>query len=198
MSDRDCQRIDAPDAELLLWPQAFADIAAAALDELIAGLDWHCETVRMFGREHRARRLTAFYGEPGIVYRYSGTDHEAPGWPPLLAHIRGRVEALTANAFNCVLANCYRNGDDRMGYHRDDEPELGRNPAIASVSFGAVRTFALRRRDRRERLDIELADGSLLLMAGPTQHHWQHALPPRRRVVAPRVNLTFRRVLQSA
>lgn len=197
MREANRRRIDALDAELLLWPDAFTDIAGDALAGLLHDLDWRRERVRMFGREHLARRLTAFYGEPGVVYRYSGTDHVANGWTPLLARIRRRVEAFTGNAFNCVLANCYRSGDDHMGWHSDDERELGKAPAIASVSFGAVRTFALRHRRTRERLDLELADGSLLLMAGTTQHHWQHALPARRRVAEPRVNLTFRRVLMS-
>ncbi len=159
---------------------------------------WSEEHVLIFGQHRKVPRLVAWYGDPGASYVYSGVRHEPLPWIPPLQHIRERVERLTGHAFNSVLANLYRDGNDGMGWHADDEPELGPNPVIASVSLGAARRFRMRHRRRRDlTVDLDLEHGSLLLMAGATQHHWVHAVPKTRRAVGERVNLTFRRILRT-
>jgi alkylated DNA repair dioxygenase AlkB len=125
-------------------------------------------------------------------YTYSGHTHKAAPLTPALQQLWPQVEQAAAARFNTVLLNYYRTGQDSMGWHADDEPELGRNPVIASLSLGAARRFKLRHNQTRAVVDIELPSGSLLVMAGALQHHWQHCLPKSARVTAPRLNLTFR------
>jgi alkylated DNA repair dioxygenase AlkB len=138
-------------------------------------------------------RLTAFMADAGVTYRYSGITHAGEGWTPELLVVRRRLESATAATFNGVLLNLYRDGHDSMGRHADDERELGTNPLVASVSLGAIRTFVLRHRVGGEKLALDLAHGSLLLMGGTLQHHWVHELPKTTRPVGERINLTFRR-----
>ena len=187
-------RLDLPDADVRLWRPAFRP---DEVDELLALLrtriDWQQEDIVIFGQTRRVPRLVAWHGDPGTAYTYSGTAHEPLPWTPELQRIRHRVEELTAHRFNSVLLNLYRDGRDGMGWHADDEPELGREPVIASVSFGATRRFKLRhRRSRSAANTLDLAHGDLLLMAGATQHHYVHAVPKTARPVGVRVNLTFR------
>ena len=164
--------------------------------QLRRGIAWEQEVYTVFGREVTSPRLVAFAGEPGISYRYSGLDHIASGWPSILPDIHQRVEAASGEHFNCVLLNFYRSGQDSMGWHSDDEPTLGRNPVVASLSLGACRDFLIRRKGQKAGSEaIALASGSLLLMRGNFQHAWQHSLPKRARVSSPRINLTFRRVV---
>jgi len=186
-----------PDGDVRFWPHAFAATDAAQLfAALRSSIEWESEEVVIFGQPRLVPRLVAWHGHPGAVYTYSGTPHDPRPWTPELTCIRARVERLSGQSFNSVLLNLYRDGRDGMGWHADDEPELGRNPAIASVSFGATRRFRLRhRRNRAEPLALPLTDGSLLLMAGPTQHHWLHAVPKTAAAVGERINLTFRTVL---
>ena len=182
---------------LCLLPHWLAtDQADALLQRLHEALPWTTHTVRIFGRELPSPRLSSWHGDPGTDYRYSGQRHPPQPWTPALSWVRQRL-ADDGLAFNAVLANAYRDGQDAMGWHADDEPELGPEPLIASVSLGAQRHFLLRpkqagpaRQGLRQRL--ELGHGSLLLMAGRTQHDWQHALPRSRRVNGLRINLTFR------
>lgn len=176
------------------WPRAQADRLLAAL---LAEPAWSRHRVRLFGREHLAPRLSAWHGDQGARYRYSGTWHEPQPWTPALAGVRDRLAAVLGEAFNAVLANRYRDGADAMGWHRDDEAELGAQPLIASASFGATRRFLLRHRDGR-REALALGHGSLLVMAGNCQAHWRHALPRTARPVAERINLTFRQVRAAA
>ena len=175
----EARRIDLPDAEILLWPAAWSPAEAdALLLALQTGIDWQQEEILMFGQRRLVPRLVAWHGDPGAAYTYSGTAHVPLPWNPVLASIKDRVEALTGHAFNSVLLNRYRDGRDGMGWHADDEPELGREPVIASVSFGATRRFQLRHRHlRAARAELLLGHGDLLLMAGPTQHHYLHAVP---------------------
>jgi alkylated DNA repair dioxygenase AlkB len=187
-------RLDLPDADVRLWRPAFRPDEA---DELLALLrtriDWQQEDIVIFGESRRVPRLVAWHGDPGTAYTYSGTAHEPLPWTPELQRIRQRVEELTAHRFNSVLLNLYRDGNDGMGWHADDEPELGREPVIASVSLGATRRFKLRhRRMRVAASTLDLAHGDLLLMAGQTQHSYVHAVPKTARPVGTRVNLTFR------
>lgn len=185
------------DGELRYWPQALdADEAAVLFDALRRTSGWEQEEIVIFGERRRVPRLVAWHGDPGAAYTYSGTFHEPQPWTPELAGLRRRVESLSGQSFNSVLLNLYRDGSDGMGWHADDEPELGRNPVIASVSLGATRRFRLRhRRGRAEPLTLPLASGSLLLMGGELQHYWLHAVPKTKQPVGERINLTFRRVL---
>ena len=185
-----------PDAEVRLWPVAFApDEASQLFDALIPGIDWRQEEVLIFGQRRPVPRLVAWHGDPGASYTYSGTPHDPLPWTRPLERIRSRLFELTGSRFNSVLLNLYRDGRDGMGWHADDEPELGRDPVIASVSLGAPRRFCFRhRRDRSQKLDVTLSHGSLLLMSGATQHHWVHAVPKTSLPAGRRLNLTFRNV----
>jgi len=187
-------RLDLPDASVRLWSRAFTpDEADELLAALLTGITWQQEDIVMFGEPRRVPRLVAWHGDPGTAYTYSGTAHEPLPWTPVLQSIRSRVQDLTSHSFNSVLLNRYRDGRDGMGWHADDERELGRDPAIASVSLGATRRFKLRHRRLRDAVaTIELAHGDLLLMAGRTQHDYVHAVPKTTRPVGERVNLTFR------
>jgi alkylated DNA repair dioxygenase AlkB len=190
------RRLDLDDAEVSLLDDAFADEEACELfRELRHGIEWRQEEVVIFGRRRLVPRLVAWHGDPGARYTYSGTAHQPLPWTPVLERVRSRVQSLSGGQFNAVLLNLYRDGRDGMGWHADDEPELGPDAAIASVSFGAVRRFCMRHRRRKGlRADLALPHGSLLLMSGATQRHWVHAVPKTAVPTGERVNLTFRMV----
>ncbi|MCA8981949.1 MAG: alpha-ketoglutarate-dependent dioxygenase AlkB [Planctomycetes bacterium] len=170
------------------------DLADEFLSRTTQEIEWRREELTIFGKRREVPRRVAWQGDPGTAYRYSGTLHVATGWTPAVRELRERLHAeLAGTRFNGVLLNLYRDGNDTMGWHADDERELGDEPVIASISLGAVRTFRLRRRgEPRTTFDRPLPHGSLLVMSGATQSNWQHCLPRRARVDAPRVNLTFR------
>ncbi len=186
--------IDMADGELSVFRDVFAaPESARTLQKLIDQSDWQQETLTLFGRTIAMPRLTTWYGD--APYTYSGIEHPARTWDPLVDGLRQKVESLTGQRFNTVLLNYYRDGRDSMSWHSDDEPELGLNPAIASLNLGATRRFRFRRKqDNTQTLAVALTDASLLLMAGPIQHHWQHALAKTKKILGPRVNLTFRQV----
>lgn len=167
------------------------------LHELRVGVEWEQKVIQIYGREVASPRLTAWYGDPGAVYSYSGITLDPLPWIRPIVEVKQRIEALAGCSFNSVLANQYRDGLDSMGWHSDDEPELGEEPVIASVSFGAVRRFLLRHRMRKdlEVLEFPLGGGAGLVMRGPTQRHWRHQVPKTGRKVGVRVNLTFRQIL---
>ncbi len=173
---------------------AFYDAATATelLNQLRAQLPWQQLPIVLFGKSHLQPRLIYWCGDRD--YRYSRQTLAARPWPPLLATLRDQVNAATQRAFNHVLVNYYRQGGDSMGWHSDDEPELGDQPAIASLSLGDERRFLLRHRAKPLKAALVLGHGSLLLMHGPLQRHWQHALPKTRRPMTGRINLTFRRI----
>jgi hypothetical protein len=171
------------------FPRSEADSLLRILTETIA---WKQEK-GAFGRLYP--RLTALYADPGLVYTYSGVTYHSLAWTKELESIRGRVEAAAGAPFNSVLLNRYRGGDDSMGYHADDEPELGTNPVVPSISLGAERRFVLRHNRSRRKIEYVLAHGSLLIMGGTLQHFWHHALPKTRGVAGERINLTFRNLL---
>ncbi|HEX8507753.1 MAG TPA: alpha-ketoglutarate-dependent dioxygenase AlkB [Hymenobacter sp.] len=184
-----------PGADLRFDPAFLAPTEAdVLLTQFTAEVAWEQRAIRLFGQEVPQPRLTAWYGDPAARYTYSGLAWEPRPWTPALHHLRQRVETHSGARFNSVLLNLYRDGRDSMGWHADDEPELGVAPAIASVSLGAARRFRLRARPglAHPPLALDLPNGSLLLMAGLTQLHWQHALPKTARPVGPRLNLTFR------
>ncbi|MGJ4802576.1 alpha-ketoglutarate-dependent dioxygenase AlkB family protein [Luteimonas sp. SDU82] len=181
-----------PDVALLT---AWLDPAAATqlFDGLREALPWQVHQVRMFGRAIDAPRLSCWIGDEDAAYRYSGVRHAPHPWPAALRPLRARLAGETGIDFNSVLANLYRDGRDCMGWHSDDERELGQRPLIASLSLGAERRFLLRhRQDPARRLALALPHGSLLLMRGDTQAAWRHALPRTARPVGARINLTFR------
>jgi alkylated DNA repair dioxygenase AlkB len=169
----------------------------AVLARLIEETPWHQETITVWRRTYLQPRLTAWYGDAGARYRYSGLDLEPLPWTDLLSALRAAVEGAVGASFNSVLLNYYRDRSDSMGLHSDDEPELGPEPVIASLSLGATRTFMLKHRRRRD-LDpvrLPLASGTLLVMQGSTQRNWKHGIAKQARPCGARVNLTFRRIL---
>ncbi len=158
---------------------------------------WRQESIKMFGKTHPTPRLSAWHGDKGCQYTYSGLICYPEPWTPALLSIKVRIIEAMGNAnFNSVLLNLYRNGQDKMGWHSDDEKELGRNPLIASVSFGATRRFDFKHKTMPEqKFSIELPSGSLLVMQGDLQHHWLHQLPAQKKITNPRINLTFRNII---
>lgn len=177
------------DGEAYLLEKAFNDALMPLLKQEIA---WRQDQITLYGKTHPIPRLQAWYADHGLSYTYSKIKLEALPFSQNLQKIRSEVEALSGAKFNSVLCNLYRDGRDKNGWHRDDEKELGKNPTIASVSFGAIRTFALRHRQTRERLDLLLPSGSLLIMRGTCQHDWEHQLVATKKPVGERINLTFR------
>ena len=185
-----------PDADVALWPQWLDTAEADALfAELRQAIAWETHRIRLFGRELDSPRLSCWIGDPGAAYTYSRSRFEPRPWPSALAAVRERVEQDCGTHFNSVLANLYRDGRDSMGWHSDNEPELGPEPVILSFSFGGVRRFRLRHRhDPSLRLELDLPSGSLLRMAGATQRLYRHDLPKTARAVPARINLTFRTI----
>ena len=173
------------------------------LAELIEQVPWRAERIVVFGREVAQPRLSAWYGDADAAYTYSGLHLQPRPWTPLLAELKRRVEQASGAAYNSVLLNYYRDHRDGMGFHADDEAELGPRPTIASLSLGERRVFVMKRRVARGGVPsavppvrIPLDSGSLLLMRGETQRHWLHGVAKLARPCGPRVNLTFRRILR--
>jgi alkylated DNA repair dioxygenase AlkB len=196
-SDAASERLLVPHAEIYLLRRL--DLGRPVpdiLDQLVAETPWRQESITLWGKRHLQPRLVAWYGDPGAIYTYSGLRLEPLSWTSLLADLKACVEAATAETFNSVLVNYYRDGNDSMGFHSDDEPELGPRPVIASLSLGEERTLILKARKHRDLkpFRIALGSGSLLLMKGDTQANWRHAIGKETRTCGPRVNLTFRRI----
>ena len=167
------------------------------LKHLINDIKWKREKIRMWGREIVTKKRIAWYADEGKSYTYSGSTFHPDQWNELLLEIKKYVEQYMNFQFNSVLLNEYPNGKVGMGWHSDDERELGVDPIIASLSFGANRDFIFKHKTDKnlEKIKIHLKNGSLLLMLGSTQHHWKHSLPKRLKVREPRINLTFRKIL---
>ena len=194
--------IELPDA-LLYWEPDFVTDSAALWTELIEQAAWTQDHMRIQGRAVPLPRLTCWYGDAGATYTYSGIRMEPLPWLRSLEVLRQRLETHLSHRFNSVLLNYYRDGRDSMGYHSDDEAELGAEPVIATVSLGATRRFLLQRRQRRgaashQGWGLDLTDASLLVMAGACQRHWRHAVPKTVRPVAGRISLTYRCVVAAA
>ncbi|MDC4318744.1 alpha-ketoglutarate-dependent dioxygenase AlkB, partial [Acinetobacter baumannii] len=140
-------------------------------------------------------RLTSWYGDSGKSYSYSGIKSEPNPWNKGLLYLKTEIEKIAKEQFNSVLLNWYRNGDDYMNWHADDEKELGKNPIIASVNFGETRDFVLKNnQDENIKIKIPLNHGTLLIMKGALQHFWQHSVPKRANIKKSRFNLTFRTI----
>jgi alkylated DNA repair dioxygenase AlkB len=192
------ERLDLPDADV--YYAARVDLGAEPeliLKDLIETIPWRNEVINLWGKEYQQPRLAAWFGDAEARYTYSGLSLQPLPWTELLSTLRSRVEALAEASFNSVLLNYYRDHRDGMGMHSDDEPELGRNPIIASVSLGVQRTFVMKHKFRKELKPVHLPldSGSVLLMKGATQHNWKHGINKISRPCGPRVNLTFRRIL---
>src|SRR5262245_54246117 len=190
------ETIELRDGGSLYYDPSF--LSPEAADALFAtlrhGVPWKQERGR-FGPQPR---LTAFYADDGVTYRYSGVTHTGFPWTPELLEVKRRIEAVSQSAFNSLLLNFYRDGQDSMGFHADDERELGEDPVVGSVSLGGVRKFVIKHRTSKESLSYQLAHGSLLVMGGSCQRFWVHAVPKTETPVAERINLTFRLILALA
>jgi alkylated DNA repair dioxygenase AlkB len=187
-------QIQLPDADIVFYPTLLdRQERDRFLTELMQTIDWRQEWITIYGRSLPQPRLTAWYGDPGASYTYSGLTLHPVAWTEALLGLKVTLEAVSGVRFNSVLLNLYRDGNDSMGWHSDDEPELGQNPVIGSLSLGGTRRFILRHRHEKSwKHELELTSGSFLLMRGTTQHYWQHQVPKTRRSVSPRINLTFR------
>jgi len=155
-------------------------------------LAWSEETIKMYGKPVKVPRLVCWYGDEGIEYRYSGVNHVGLQWTTELLQVKNRVVQHCHHPFNSVLGNYYRNENDSMGWHSDNEKELGKSPAIASVSLGEERLFKIRNKKSGQTIDLMLTNGSLLFMSGNFQNEWQHCVPKVKTFKKPRINLTFR------
>lgn len=182
------------DGEVVLYPNFFSiQESDKFFKDLYKGVNWKQETIKFFGKNMPLPRLTAWYGDEGKSYTYSGIVQNPEAWSNTLRKIKSQIEKVTEISFNSVLLNLYRDGKDSVSWHSDDETELGKNPIIASVSFGATRRFSLRHKQSKEhKIDIDLTNGSFLLMKGETQHFWQHQIAKTSKSIQPRINLTFR------
>jgi alkylated DNA repair dioxygenase AlkB len=159
---------------------------------------WQHDVIKMYGKAIPLPRLSAWHGDDDRPYTYSGIALQPAPWNPALDWLRDQLEHTCQVRFNSVLLNWYRSGDDHISWHTDAEPELGTNPVIASLNFGATRRFLLRRRDdHQHKIELPLSHGSLLVMSGALQHHWQHSVPKEKKVKDNRLNLTFR-VIQTS
>jgi alkylated DNA repair dioxygenase AlkB len=190
--------IPMPDADVsYLDHLELAQTDTQVLQRLIAEVPWRSEEVVMWGRRVPQPRLTAWYGDAGASYAYSGIQLHPLPWTPILLDIKTRIEETVGSTFNSVLLNYYRDHHDSIGFHSDDEPELGERPVIASLSLGEERTFVLKHKRVKfvSPVHLRLASGSLLLMKGDTQHYWRHGISKENRSCGPRINLTFRQII---
>lgn len=184
------------DGEAFLYPDVFTGEENNHLLQILREqIAWRQEAIRIFGKTVLQPRLTAWYGNEGAHYSYSGITMEPLPWIPELRQLKEQAEQYAVSSFNSALLNLYRNGQDSMGWHRDNEKELGPEPVIASLSFGAARTFRFRHyQDKKRIISLNLQPGSLLIMSGTTQLHWEHQLPKTAGVVGERINITFRTI----
>lgn len=171
--------------------QLYPNWSALSLLEL-EQIPWRQQTIKMFGKEVLQPRLTSWMGTE--AYTYSGIRHESAYVPPTVEALRIQLQETTGETFNSVLGNLYRDGQDSVSWHADDEKELGNEPVIASLSFGASRVFQVRSNSSKQRWDVTLNHGDLLVMSGRSQLDFQHSIPKTKKVLGPRVNLTFRNI----
>jgi alkylated DNA repair dioxygenase AlkB len=192
------ERVRMPDADVFYLDRLVpAGSDTKILRRLIAEIAWRSEEVVMWGRKLPQPRLTAWYGDADASYAYSGIQLHPLPWTPILLDIKARVEETVGSTFNSVLINYYRDNRDSIGFHSDDEPELGEQPVIASLSLGEERMFILKHKRLKlvGPVYVRLASGSLLLMKGDTQRCWRHGILKESRSCGPRINLTFRRII---
>ena len=180
-------------AEIEYYPDFFSLAKANDLFlKLQNEIPWQQDNITVYGKTHAQPRLTALFGNEGKPYGYSNIVMQPHHWSPLIVFIKEEVEKFCNENFTTVLLNNYRNGQDSNGWHADNEKELGRNPIIASISFGAERVFQFKHNTLELKQNIILQHGSLLIMKGTTQHFWKHQIPKIKKEIEPRINLTFR------
>ena len=163
-------------------------------NELLNKIEWTNEKLIMFGKEIITKRKVAFYGDSLMSYTYSNKTKQALAWTPLLLEIKNLTTSYTGSHYNACLLNLYHDGEEGMGWHSDDEKEIIPNSSIASLSFGAERKFAIKHKTTKDTHSILLENGSLFEMLGSFQKHWLHSMPKSKKIIAPRINLTFRQM----
>ena len=188
------KKIKIKDGELYYDRFFFSNIEANKYFNLLKKeIQWQQDNIKIFGKIYLQPRLTALYANNNKSYSYSNIKMQPITFTPTLFDIKSKIEKRINSQFTSCLLNLYRNGQDSNGWHADNEKELGLNPVIASLSLGAERVFHMKHRnDKKEKLKINLTNGSLLVMRGKTQHHWLHQIPKTRKKVEERINLTFR------
>jgi len=186
-----------PDAKVTFYRNFFASRKSDEIFQILLNeIHWRQDRMKLYGKEIDLPRKTAWYGDHDKSYTFSGIHLDPEPWTPTLLYVKERIEEVAEVQFNSVLLNLYRHGNDGISWHTDAEPELGENPVIGSVSFGGARRFMFRhRQDQDLKSEVELTHGSFLLMAGETQHFWQHQIPKTSKKVEPRINLTFRVII---
>ncbi len=191
-----CNRLPS-DGEVLYYGKIFSEKESDdyfhALMEKIA---WQHDEAIIHGKHIITRRQVAWYADKAFAYHYSNTERIALPWLPILLELKNRIEEKSLESFNACLLNLYHSGDEGMSWHSDAEKELKKEAAMASVSFGANRKFSFKHRQTKQVVDVQLEHGSLLIMKGKTQQHWLHSLPKSKRISQPRINLTFRSMLE--
>ncbi|UIR57997.1 alpha-ketoglutarate-dependent dioxygenase AlkB [Sphingobacterium sp. SRCM116780] len=176
-----------------ILPSETADLY---FQKLLDKIDWRNDEAIIFGKKILTKRKVAWYGEKSFEYTYSNTTKQALPWSKELLELKNLVEKETGETFNSCLLNLYHTGDEGMAWHSDGEKDLKKNGAIGSLSFGAERKFAFKHKQTKEKVELTLAHGSLLIMKDATQTHWLHRLPPTKKVNSPRINLTFRTIVE--
>lgn len=195
-SPTDGIRVAMPDADVVYYPAVFSPTEADALFLALRDqVEWQQEEITFYGKVHDLPRLTAWYGDAGKKYTYSGISVHSLPWIEPLAQMKQRIERISDVNFNSVLLNLYRTGQDSVSWHADDEPELGNNPVIGSISLGEERPFHMKHKHLDEKRKIILENGSYLAMRGSTQHFWVHQVPKTTRKIRERINLTFRNIV---
>lgn len=187
-------KITAPNSDVHYYPDFIRQSLAFEYFNKLQQLKWQQDNIVIYGKSVLIPRLQAWYGDNGVEYGYSNLKLTTHPWNTELLELKQLIEEKLKVKFNSVLANLYRDGNDTVGWHSDDEPELGQNPVIASLSLGGEREFHLKHLKTKETLKLNLKSGSLLVMAGETQHYWQHSVPRKKAKTPPRINLTFRRI----
>jgi alkylated DNA repair dioxygenase AlkB len=188
------------DADVRYFPSFFSSEEATTFFQILQNeTEWQQDDIKLFGKTYQQPRLTSLYGTNSKPYSYSGITMFPKPFTSTIKQIQTKIETVCKAEFTTVLLNLYRDGNDSNGWHSDDEKELGTNPVIASVSFGVERVFHFRnKKEKNLRFNLNLQHGSLLLMQGATQHHWQHQLPKSKKTQTPRINLTFRILTEPA
>ena len=196
--ERIMEIIEIKDGGKLFYSENFLkpDVADALFDYLKRKVCWNQNSIKLFNKTIDLPRLTAWYADAGVTYKYSRISHSGTGWTDQLTELKRRVEQASQSNFNSVLLNLYRDGNDSVGWHSDNEKELGKNPLIASVSLGSTREFVLKHIETEEKIRYHLSHGSLLVMGGTTQDYWLHSLLKTKEEVGERINLTFRQTYQ--
>lgn len=164
--------------------------------ELLNAIPWEHDMIHMFGKRIVTKRKVAWYGDKPFEYTYSKSTKKALLWTPGLMELKRLIENCSGETYNSCLLNLYHSGEEGMGWHSDDEKELKVNGAIASLSFGAERKFVFKHKATKEKVELKLDHGGLLVMKGTTQAHWLHRLPPTKKIYTPRINLTFRTIME--